>query len=135
MDISEVKVKKVANKQKVKRKDNPDYERKVVRTRDGVNQTIYRKKDKKPKRQVGTPQKRRGAFKAKATPVLDAPPSTASSMAQPVSNISAQKAAKNAVFQQDYLERLSVKTREMLQGEYKAPQQVAKIKKRNRANV
>ena len=118
MDIAKVKVK--SNKQKVKRKDNPDYERKVVKTRDGVNQTIYRKKNKETKRQVGTPQKRRGAFKAKKT-LMDIPPSNASSMAKPINNIQAQKAAKSAVFQQDYLERLSVKTREQLQGEYKAP--------------
>ena len=56
-------------------------------------------------------------------------------MAKPVSSISAQKAAKAAVFQQDYIERLSVKTREQLQGEYKAPKQVKQIKGRSRANV
>jgi hypothetical protein len=134
MDMMKPRNGKKENKAKVKRKDNPDYERKVVRTRDGVNQTIYRKKNKEQKRQVGTPQKRRGAFKTKKT-LLDVPPSNASSMAKPISNIEAQKAAKNAVFQQDYLERLSVKTREQLQGEYKAPKQVAQMKSKSRANV
>lgn len=134
MDISKVKVKDVKNKQKIKRKDNPDYEKKVVRSRDGVNQTVYRKKDRKPKGNVGTPQKRRGGFK-KPNPTLNAPPTIASSMAKPVSSINAQKAAKAAVFQQDYIERLSVKTREQLQGEYKAPKQVKQIKSRSRANV
>jgi len=134
MDISKVKVKDTKNKQKVKRKDNPDYESKVVRTRDGVNQTVYSKKNKKGKN-VGTPAKRRGGFKAKSNPTLNAPPTIASSMAKPINNVAAQKAAKAAVFQQDYIERLSVKTREQLQGEYKAPKQVKQLKSRSRANV
>ncbi len=127
------------NKQTIKRKNNPDYEAAVVHTRDGVKQTIYRKKANKdaPKKNKGTPEKRRGGFKAKAkgnVGQLAAPPTIASSMAKPIASYSSGNAQKQALFQQDYLERLSGKVREIQQGEFKAKKQVKQIKRRNRPN-
>jgi hypothetical protein len=50
-------------------------------------------------------------------------------------NYNQQQLAKKALFTQDYLERLSGDTREKIQNEYKAPTQVAKIKKRSRPDT
>lgn len=122
-----------------KRKNNPDYEKKIVHTRDGVKQTVYVKKPNKdpPKKNVGTPSKRRGGFKSKSqgnVGELNKKPTIASSMAKPISSYASEQAEKNAAFQLDYLDRLSGKVREVQQGEFKAPKQVKQIKKRNRPN-
>ncbi len=125
------------------RKNNPDYEPFTINTRDGVKQTYYRlkKNAKKPKKNVGTPEKRRGGFKApKATSPsvvgqLNVPPTITSSMAEAnISNYQAGKAQSNAMLNIDNITRLSGRAREKIQNEAKAPQQVAKIKKRSRPN-
>ncbi len=124
-------------RQYVKRKDNPDYEKHIINTRDGVKQTVYRKKpNKDPKKNVGTPQKRRGGFKQSKGNIglLAKQPTIASSMAKPLGNYSAEQAQKKALFQQDYLNRLSGKAREIQQGEYQAKPQIKKIKSRARPN-
>ena len=123
------------------RKNNPDYEAVIVHTRDGVKQKVYKKKqsakDKEPpKRKKGTPEKRRGAFKQpkKNVGLMDSPPTTASSMAKPIGSYSAQQAEKAAMASIDNIERLSEKKREELQGQAKAPKQVALAKTRSRTN-
>ena len=123
------------------RKNNPDYEAVMVNTRDGVKQKVYKKKqsakDKEPpKRKKGTPEKRRGAFKQpkKNVGLMNSPPTTASSMAKPIGSYSAQQAEKAAMASIDNIERLSEKKREELQGQAKAPKQVALAKTRSRTN-
>lgn len=120
-----------------KRKDNPDYEKASIMTRDGVKQTVYRLKSKKekPKKQVGTPQKRRGGFKKqvkKDNGSLSKPPPIASSMAKPITSYSTQVAQKKAMYHQDTLEKISDKEREKMEGEYKAPKQIKSLKMKSR---
>jgi hypothetical protein len=138
MDIGKVKnakPKKKNGNKGVSRKNNPDYEKQVVMSRDGVKQSVYRKKNKNKGKNVGTPAKRRGAFKTPKLGALAVPPTIASTMAKPIGNYNQQQLAKKALFTQDYLERLSGDTREKIQNEYKAPTQVAKIKKRSRPDT
>ena len=123
------------------RKNNPDYEAKKVKTRDGVIQTVYYKKTNNkepPKKNVGTPEKRRGGFKAKGskgnTGLLPANPTIASSMAKPIGNYSLERIQKNAVYNLETMNKLSDKTREKLQGQYVAPKQQKMMKGRSRTN-
>ncbi len=124
------------------RKNNPDYEAKKIKTRDGVIQTVYYKKKgnkSPPKKNVGTPEKRRGGFKKpKASKgnigMLNSQPSTTSSMAQSKSNYSAQRAQSNAAYQLETMNALSAKKREKLEGQYAAPKQQKMIKGRSRTN-
>lgn len=123
------------------RKNNPDYEPKQIKTRDGVLQTVYyKKKNNKapPKKNVGTPQKRRGAFKGKTskgnTGMLNAPPSNASSMAQPIGNYMMEQNQKKASLLLETMNALSDKKREVLQGQYNAPGQKQKMSGRSRTN-
>ncbi len=120
------------------RKNNPDYEMVSVKTRDGVTQNVYRKKDRgdvKKNKNKGTPEKRRGGFKKpkqKNLGVLNAPPSIASSMAQPLGNIAMEQKQSNAAYQLDTINRLSGRARESLQNQKKAPKQVKMAKSRSR---
>jgi len=121
------------------RKNNPDYEMVSVKTRDGVTQNVYRKKDRgdvKKNKNKGTPEKRRGGFKKpkqkKNLGVLNAPPSIASSMAQPLGNIAMEQKQSNAAYQLDTVNRLSGRARESLQNQKKAPKQVKMAKSRSR---
>ena len=128
-------VKKVVDRS---RKNNPDYESHIVQTRDGVKQTVYKKKEsaKEVKTNKGTPEKRRGGFKKpKNVGELDKPPTIASSMAKPIGNYNMEQAQKQASASMEYTNMLSDKKKEQLQGQFKAPSQVKKIKGRSRANV
>ena len=119
------------------RKNNPDYEAHIIDTRDGVKQTVYRKKDsaKKPKKNTGTPQKRRGGFKQpKNVGELNKNPTIASSMAKPIGNYQMEQAQKQASASMEYTNMLSDKKREQLQGQFKAPKQVSLAKTRSRTN-
>jgi len=120
------------------RKNNPDYEKHVVQSRDGVKQTVYRKKEtaKKAKKNVGTPDgKKRGAFKKpKNVGLMNSKPATASSMAKPIGNYEMEQAQKQASANMEYINMLSDKQREKIQGQYKAPKQVGMAKNRSRTN-
>ncbi len=61
------------NKQTIKRKNNPDYEAAVVHTRDGVKQTVYRKKANKdpPKKIKELPKKEEEHLKENQKEMLD----------------------------------------------------------------
>ena len=130
-------VKKDAPKVDRSRKNNPDYEAHIVKTRDGVKQTVYRKKEsaKKPKRNEGTPAKRRGGFKKpKNVGLMNQQPTIASSMAKPIANYELEQAQKQAVASMEFTNMLSDKKREQIQGQYKAPKQVGMAKNRSRTN-
>jgi hypothetical protein len=120
------------------RKDNPDYEKHVVHTRDGVKQTVYKKKDtaKKPKKNQGTPDgKKRGAFKKpKNVGLMDSKPASASSMAKPIGNYQMEQSQKQASANMEYTNMLSDSKREKVQNQFKAPKQVAMAKSRSRTN-
>lgn len=123
------------------RKNNPDYEPKKIKTRDGVIQTVYYKKKgnkEPPKKNVGTPAKRRGGFKKPKVKsgegLLSAKPTIASSMAQPIGNYNASVAQKNAMLQVETMNSLSDKKREKLEGQYNAPSQIKLIQGRSRTN-
>jgi hypothetical protein len=119
----------------VSRKNNPDYEAHTIMTRDGVKQTVYKKKQNgEKKHNKGTPEKRRGGFKTpkKKVGLLNAPPTIASQMAKPINNYQMGVAQTAAMLQLETMNSLSGRAREALQGQAKAPTQVAKIKKRSR---
>lgn len=121
----------------VSRKDNPDYEPKMVKTRDGVKQKVYVKKDSaKVKKNVGSEVKRRGGFKKKNVGHLNDQPTITSSMAKPVNpnGYEKEQAEKNALYQLDYLERLSGQKREKVQNQFRAPKQIKELKSRSRPN-
>ena len=137
MNSKDDKTKKDVSKVNRSRKNNPDYEVHTIQTRDGVKQKVYRKKEtaKKPKKNAGTPEKRRGGFKKpKNVGLLPKQPTIASSMAKPLGNYNVEQAQKQASANMEYVNMLSDKKREQIQGQYKAPKQVSMAKNRSRTN-
>lgn len=121
----------------ISRKDNPDYEQKTVNTRDGVKQKVYVKKGSaKPKKNTGTPEKRRGGFKKSKIGLLNSAPTIQSSMASQINpnQYVKEQTEKNAVYNLDLLNRLSGSKREKMQNQFKAPKQVSELKSRSRTN-